>query len=148
MSLTASLEGNTSCLKTSFEEEECTLGSLVHAWVGSGWVCAVCQWGLSRMRFDLFMFFLKTLRNEPYHLSAFSGRVQRVWLQYASEASEIQSASEGPLLWGWTLCLPNTAQGKLPASSASRSTSLLGAENTGNYWMLMDGAVSLLLSIF
>jgi hypothetical protein len=37
MSLTAFLEGNISCLKTSFEEEECTLGSLVHAWVGSDW---------------------------------------------------------------------------------------------------------------
>lgn len=34
----ASLKSNTSCPKTPFEEGKCTLGSLVHAWVGSGWV--------------------------------------------------------------------------------------------------------------
>lgn len=43
--ITASLEGNTSCLKTSFEGGKCTLGPLVRACVGSGWVLSCFHMG-------------------------------------------------------------------------------------------------------
>lgn len=41
----ASFEGNTSCLQMSFEEGKCTLDSLVHARVGSGWLLVMFAHG-------------------------------------------------------------------------------------------------------